>query len=111
LPADGIVVEGHTAIDESTLTGEPIPAEKGPGDRVTGGTVNTTGTLLFRAERVGADTLLAQIVRMVAEAQRTRAPIQRLADKTAAWFVPAVVIVAAIAFAIWSLVGPEPRLA
>jgi len=111
VPVDGVVIEGHTAIDESMVTGEPIPVEKGPRDRVTGGTVNTTGTLLFRAERVGADTLLAQIVRMVAEAQRSRAPIQRLADKTAAWFVPAVAIVAAIAFVVWSAIGPEPRLA
>jgi Cu+-exporting ATPase len=111
MPVDGVVIEGHSAIDESMVTGEPIPVEKGVGDRVTGGTINTTGTLLFKAERVGADTLLSQIVRMVAEAQRTRAPIQRLADKTAAWFVPAVVMVAVIAFALWSILGPEPRLA
>jgi Cu+-exporting ATPase len=111
VPVDGIVVDGRSAIDESMVTGEPIPAEKGRGDRVTGGTVNTTGTLLFEAERVGADTLLAQIVRMVAEAQRSRAPIQRLADKTAAWFVPAVVVAAIVAFAAWSVVGPPPRLA
>jgi Cu+-exporting ATPase len=111
VPVDGVVIDGHSAIDESMVTGEPIPAEKSVGDRVTGGTINTTGTLLFKAERVGADTLLSQIVRMVAEAQRTRAPIQRLADKTAAWFVPAVVMVAVIAFAAWSILGPEPRLA
>jgi Cu+-exporting ATPase len=111
VPVDGLVIEGHTAIDESMVTGEPIPAEKGPGDRVTGGTINTAGTVLFTAERVGADTLLARIVRMVAEAQRSRAPIQRLADQVAAWFVPAVVIVAAAAFAAWSVIGPEPRLA
>ena len=111
VPVDGVVIDGHSAVDESMVTGEPIPAEKSAGDRVTGGTINTTGTLLFKAERVGADTLLSQIVRMVAEAQRTRAPIQRLADKTAAWFVPAVVMVAVIAFALWSIQGPEPRLA
>ncbi len=93
------------------VTGEPIPAEKGVGDRVTGGTVNTTGTLLFRTERVGSDTMLAQIVRMVAEAQRSRAPIQRLADRISAWFVPAVVAVAILAFVAWAAWGPEPRLA
>jgi len=108
---DGVVVEGQSAIDESMVTGEPVPAEKTPGARVTGGTVNATGTLLFRAERVGSDTLLAQIVRMVGEAQRSRAPIQRLADRIAAFFVPAVVLVAVIAFAAWSIWGPPPRLA
>jgi Cu+-exporting ATPase len=111
VPVDGVVVEGHSSVDESMVTGEPIPAEKTSGDLVTGGTVNATGTLLFRAERVGSDTLLAQIVRMVGEAQRTRAPIQRLADRIAAYFVPAVVVVAALAFAAWSLWGPPPRLA
>jgi Cu+-exporting ATPase len=108
---DGIVVEGRSAIDESMVTGEPIPVEKGPRDRVTGGTINGSGTLLFRAERVGADTLLAQIVKMVGEAQRSRAPIQRLADQTAAWFVPAVVAVAIAAFAAWATLGPDPRFA
>ena len=93
------------------VTGEPMPVEKETGARVTGGTINGTGTLVMRAERVGAETLLAQIVRMVGEAQRTRAPIQRLADRVAAWFVPAVVVVALIAFAAWSVWGPEPRLA
>jgi Cu+-exporting ATPase len=111
VPVDGVVVEGHSSVDESMVTGEPIPAEKAPPDRVTGGTVNSTGTLLFRAERVGSDTLLAQIVRMVGEAQRSRAPIQRLADRVAAYFVPAVVLVAALAFVAWSLWGPPPRLA
>jgi Cu+-exporting ATPase len=111
VPVDGVIVEGHSAIDESMVTGEPIPVEKGKGDRVTGGTINGSGTLLFEAERVGADTLLAQIVRMVGEAQRSRAPIQHLADKTAAWFVPGVVTVAVIAFAAWAALGPEPRLA
>jgi Cu+-exporting ATPase len=108
---DGVVVDGHSAIDESMVTGEPIPVEKGPRDRVTGGTINGSGTLLFRAERVGADTLLAQIVKMVGEAQRSRAPIQRLADQTAAWFVPGVVAVALAAFAAWATLGPDPRLA
>jgi copper-(or silver)-translocating P-type ATPase len=93
------------------ISGEPVPVEKGPGDRVTGATVNGTGSLLMKAERVGRDTMLAQIVRMVADAQRSRAPIQALADKVAAWFVPAVVLVAVVAFAVWALVGPEPRLA
>jgi Cu+-exporting ATPase len=108
---DGVVVDGRSAVDESMVTGEPIPAEKEPGSRVTGGTINTTGTLLIRAERVGSDTLLAQIVRMVGEAQRSRAPIQRLADRMAAYFVPAVVLVATLAFIAWSVWGPAPRLA
>jgi len=111
VPVDGAVLEGRSAVDESMLTGEPIPVEKNPGSRVTGGTVNGTGGFVMRAERVGADTLLAQIVRMVAEAQRTRAPIQRLADVVASWFVPAVVLVAAATALAWSLWGPEPRLA
>src|SRR5262249_32123201 len=109
VPVDGVVVEGRTAIDESMVTGEPIPPEKEPGSRVTGGTINTTGTLMIRADRVGSDTLLAQIVRMVGEAQRSRAPIQRLADRVSAVFVPAVVLVAVVAFAAWSVWGPEPR--
>jgi Cu+-exporting ATPase len=111
VPVDGVVVSGQSAIDESMVTGEPMPAEKGPGAKVTGGTINTTGALLVRAERVGADTLLAQIVRMVGEAQRSRAPIQRLADRIAAYFVPAVVLVAVLAFIAWSIWGPPPRLA
>ncbi len=111
IPVDGVVTDGHSFVDESMVTGEPLPAEKAAGDRLTGGTVNGTGTLLMRAERVGADTLLAQIVRMVSEAQRSRAPIQRLADRIAAWFVPAVVLVAMLAFIGWSIWGPEPRLA
>ncbi len=111
LPVDALVLEGRSALDESMLTGEPIPVEKHPGDRVMGATVNTTGSLVIRAERVGSETLLAQIVRMVAEAQRSRAPIQRLADRVAGWFVPAVIAVAGSTFAVWSLLGPEPRLA
>jgi P-type Cu+ transporter len=111
IPVDGIVIDGRSAVDESMVTGEPIPAEKETDSRVTGGTINSTGTFLMRTERVGADTLLAQIVRMVGEAQRSRAPIQRLADVIAAWFVPAVVGVAVLAFVVWSAVGPEPRFA
>jgi Cu+-exporting ATPase len=111
LPVDGIVVEGHSSVDESMISGEPVPVEKLPGAKVTGATFNGTGTLLMRAERVGRDTMLAQIVRMVAEAQRSRAPIQRLADQVSAWFVPGVVLVAIVAFIAWNLVGPDPRLA
>jgi Cu+-exporting ATPase len=110
LPVDGVVVEGRSAVDESLVTGEPIPSEKAPGSLVTGGTVNGTGALVMRAERVGTDTLLAQILRMVGEAQRSRAPIQSLADRVAGYFVPAVVAVAVVTFIVWSLVGPEPRL-
>ena len=111
VPVDGVVVDGRSAVDESMVSGEPIPVEKGPGDVVIGATMNGTGSLTMRAERVGAETLLAQIVRMVSEAQRSRAPIQRVADRLARYFVPAVVIVAVAAFAGWALWGPEPRLA
>ena len=111
VPVDGVVVAGSSAVEESMISGEPIPVEKGPGDRVIGATMNGTGSLTMRAERVGAETLLAQIVRMVSEAQRSRAPIQRVADRLAGWFVPAVVTVAVAAFAGWALWGPEPRLA
>jgi Cu+-exporting ATPase len=111
VPVDGLVLEGASAVDESMVTGEPIPVEKAPGSRVTGGTVNGSGGFVMRAERVGSDTLLAQIVRMVSEAQRSRAPIQRLADTVSAYFVPAVVAVAVASAAVWGLLGPEPRMA
>ena len=111
VPVDGVVLEGASHVDESMLTGEPLPVDKGVGDAVTGATLNGSGTLVIRAERVGADTLLSRIVAMVSEAQRTRAPIQRLADAVAAWFVPAVIAVAALAFALWAWLGPDPRLA
>ena len=110
VPVDGVVVEGHASVDESMITGEPMPVEKAPGARVTGGTVSANGSLVMRAERVGADTLLAQIVRMVAEAQRSRAPIQRLADVVAAWFVPIVIGVAVLTFAVWMRVGVSHAL-
>src|SRR6266498_387027 len=111
IPVDGIVLEGATSVDESMITGEPIPVEKTKGSRVSGGTVNGTGSFVMRAERVGSDTLLAQIVRMVAEAQRSRAPIQKLADVVAGYFVPAVVLVALLTFIVWALFGPEPAMA
>jgi len=111
VPVDGTVLEGTTSVDESMITGEPIPVEKVKDSKVTGGTVNGTGSFIMQAERVGSDTLLAQIVRMVSEAQRSRAPIQKLADVVAGYFVPAVVVTAAVTFVVWSLVGPEPRLA
>jgi Cu+-exporting ATPase len=111
VPVDGVVIEGGSAVDESMLTGEPLPVEKRSGDRVTGGTVNGAGGFVMRAERVGRDTLLARIVQMVGEAQRSRAPIQRLADTVAGYFVPAVIAAAVLTFAAWALIGPEPRLA
>lgn len=111
IPVDGVVLEGTSAVDESMITGEPIPVEKMPGQQVAGATVNGTGSFIMRAERVGSETLLAQIVRMVIEAQRTRAPIQRLADVVAAYFVPIVILIAAATFVIWALYGPEPRMA
>ena len=110
VPVDGVVVEGRSSVDESMITGEPVPVEKTKGGKVTGATVNGTGSLLMRAERVGKDTMLSQIVRMVAAAQRSRAPIQKLADQVSGWFVPSVVAVSLIAFAAWSLFGPAPPL-
>ncbi len=109
VPVDGVVTEGRSSVDEAMVTGEPIPVEKESGSNVTGGTVNGTGSFVMRAERVGSETLLAQIVRMVGEAQRSRAPIQRLADAVSAWFVPTVVLVSILTFLVWSFVGPEPR--
>lgn len=108
VPVDGSVVDGHSSVDESMITGEPVPVEKTAGDTLTGGTLNGTGSLIMNAERVGSETLLSQIVAMVASAQRSRAPIQGLADKVASYFVPAVVAVALVAFAVWAAVGPEP---
>jgi Cu+-exporting ATPase len=111
IPVDGTVVEGRSSVDESMVTGESVPVEKSPQSKVTGGTVNGTGSFVMVAERVGADTLLAQIVRMVGEAQRSRAPIQRLADSVSAWFVPAVIVVSVATFVLWAMIGPEPRMA
>ena len=111
VPVDGRVIDGRTNIDESMITGESMPVQKATGDRVTGGTVNQTGSIIIQAERVGAETVLSQIVSMVAEAQRSRAPIQGLADKVASWFVPAVIAVSVLTFIVWSLLGPEPRFA
>jgi Cu+-exporting ATPase len=111
IPVDGVVVEGHSSVDESMVTGEPIPIEKTVGAAVIGGTINGTGGLIMEAEKVGRDTMLARIFQMVAEAQRSRAPIQRLADSVAGYFVPVVIIVAILAFAVWALLGPPPALA
>ncbi len=111
VPVDGVVLDGRSAVDESMVTGEPIPVEKTVGGRVIGGTVNGTGGFLMRAEHVGAESLLGQIVRMVGEAQRSRAPIQRLADTVSGWFVPAVVAISVVTFVVWGIWGPEPRLA
>jgi len=111
VPVDGRVIDGRTNIDESMITGESMPMQKATGDRVTGGTVNQTGSIVIEAERVGAETVISQIVSMVAEAQRSRAPIQGLADKVASWFVPTVIAVSVLTFIVWSLLGPEPRFA
>jgi Cu+-exporting ATPase len=110
VPVDGVVVEGSSNIDESMVSGEPLPVAKRAGDRVTGATMNGTGSLVMRAEHVGADTLLSRIVNMVAQAQRSRAPIQRLADQVSGWFVPAVIVIAIITFVVWAIAGPNPRL-
>jgi Cu+-exporting ATPase len=111
IPVDGTVQEGNSNVDESMISGEPLPVSKGPGDAVVGATLNGTGSLLIKAEKVGADTLLARIVTMVSDAQRTRAPIQNLADQVSAWFVPAVVVIAAVTFVLWAAWGPAPAMA
>jgi Cu+-exporting ATPase len=111
LPVDGVVLEGNSSVDESMISGEPIPVEKNPGDRVVGATVNGTGALIIEADRVGADTMLAQIVQMVSQAQRSRAPIQKLADVVAGFFVPVVVIIAVVTFLVWAFLGPAPAMA
>lgn len=111
VPVDGILLEGKSTVDESMITGEAMPVEKETGSKVTGGTINGTGSFVMRAERVGSDTMLSQIVRMVSEAQRTRAPIQRLADQVSSWFVPAVLLIAVATFLAWGFFGPEPRMA
>ena len=111
VPVDGVVLDGHSAVDERLLTGEPIPVEKATGDPVTGGTINQSGSFTMRAEGVGADTVLARIVDMVAAAQRSRAPVQALVDRVASWFVPAVVVISLISFVVWLAIGPEPALA
>src|SRR6187401_2514531 len=111
VPVDGRIEDGRSTLDESMITGEPMPVDKGPGDRVVGATINQTGSVVLVAEKVGADSLLSQIVHLVAQAQRSRAPLQRLADQVSAWFVPAVIVIAIATFLVWWFVGPEPRLA
>src|SRR5438874_9520725 len=111
VPIDGVIIEGKSNIDESMITGEPMPVSKGPGEKVVGATVNQTGSFVMRAERIGSETLLAQIVQMVAEAQRSQAPIQKLADTVSGYFVPAVIGIAVITFVVWSIVGPAPGTA
>lgn len=110
-PVDGVVLDGHSSVDESMVTGEPIPVEKNPGDKIIGATVNGTGGLIMEAQRVGTDTLLSQIVQMVAQAQRSRAPIQKLADQVAGYFVPVVIAIAVLTFIVWAIFGPPPAMA
>ena len=111
IPVDGVVLEGSSSVDESMISGEPIPVEKQAGDKLIGATVNGTGSLIMEAQKVGAETLLSQIVKMVADAQRSRAPIQKLADVVSGYFVPVVIAIALVAFGIWYFFGPDPRLA
>jgi Cu+-exporting ATPase len=111
IPIDGVIIEGQSNIDESMITGEPMPVERGTGENVIGATVNQTGTFIMRAEKVGSETLLAQIVHMVAEAQRSRAPIQKLADTVSGYFVPAVIAIAVLTFIAWAIWGPAPAMA
>ncbi len=111
VPVDGHVISGTSSVDESMLTGEPLPVDKQAGDRVVGATLNQTGTLVIEAERVGAASVLSQIVTLVAQAQRSRAPLQRLADRVSAWFVPSVITISMVTFLVWWFIGPEPRLA
>ena len=110
IPVDGEVIEGRGAVDEALVTGEAMPVMKEPGSKVIGGTINGSGSFIMRAERVGRGTMLARIVQMVADAQRSRAPIQRLADRVSGWFVPLVIVIAVLAFGAWAVWGPEPRL-
>ena len=110
VPVDGTLLEGHSILDESMISGEPVPIEKGEGDTVIGGTLNGTGSFTMRADKIGKDTLLAQIVQMVADAQRSRAPVQSLTDRVAGYFVPAVIGIAALAFIVWSFIGPPPAM-
>src|SRR5207249_4085592 len=111
VPVDGVIVEGDSNVDESMVTGEPIPVHKQPGDRLIGATINGTGALVMRAEKVGAETLLSRIVAMVAEAQRSRAPIQKLADQVSGYFVPIVMGIALVTFVVWAVFGPSPKMA
>src|SRR6201999_4025255 len=111
IPVDGVILDGRSSIDESMITGESLPVEKEPNSKVIGATINGNGSFIMQAERVGSETLLARIVQLVGQAQRSRAPIQKLADRVSAWFVPAVIAIAVITFAAWFVVGPQPRLA
>jgi P-type E1-E2 ATPase len=111
VPVDGVVEDGRSSLDEAMVTGESMPVTRTVGDQVIGGTLNQTGALVIRAEKVGRDTMLSRIVQMVADAQRSRAPIQRMADQVSGWFVPLVIVIAILAFIVWGIWGPEPRFA